>query len=189
MASEWNYCVRCGARLVVQVAGEPHARLVCSNPACGRVSYRNAKPCAGALVEQDGRVLLVRRAIEPYQGAWDIPGGFLEEWEHPATGAIREVQEETGLEIALTALLGIFIDHYGPEDYNTLNVYYRARVLGGVLQAADDAAALAWFAPDALPDEIAFPAHERLALAAWVASGVLPWDPAENGRWTMDDGR
>ena len=171
MGSDLNYCARCGARLELrQVEGHEHPVLVCADPACGRITYRNAKPCAGAMVEQDGLVLLIQRAIEPYQGAWDIPGGFLEEWEHPATGAIREVREETGLEIELTALLGIFIDHYGPADYNTLNVYYRAQVVGGALQAADDALAAAWFAPDALPAEIAFPDHERMALAAWQAA-------------------
>ena len=134
------------------------------------MAYRNAKPCAGVLVEQDGQVLLVQRAIAPYKGEWDIPGGFLNEWEHPAEAAVREVREETGLEIELTALLGIFIDRYGPADYNTLNVYYRGRVTGGTLQAADDAAALAWFAPTALPPNMAFPAHEHQVLTAWQAA-------------------
>ncbi len=170
MPGDLNYCQRCGAPLADHTpAGEPPHR-VCTDPACGRVAYRNAKPCAGVLVEHAGRVLLVQRAITPYQGDWDIPGGFLHEWEHPATGALRELREETGLEVELTALLGIFIDRYGPADYNTFNVYYRGRVIGGTLQAADDAAALAWFAPDALPPNMAFPDHEHQVLAAWQAA-------------------
>src|SRR4051794_26956379 len=138
MPGDLNYCQRCGAPLAEYTPADEPPHQVCTDPACGRVAYRNAKPCAGVLVEQDGRVLLVQRAIAPYKGAWDIPGGFLHEWEHPATGARRELREETGLEVELTAFLGIFIDRYGPADYNTFNVYYRGRVVGGTLQAADD---------------------------------------------------
>lgn len=176
MPGHLNYCQRCGAPLAAPPPEADHPHWCCTNPACGRVAYRNAKPCAGVLVEQDGRVLLVQRAIAPYQGDWDIPGGFLDEWEHPANAARRELREETGLEVELTALLGIFIDRYGPADYNTLNVYYRGRVVGGTLQAADDAAALAWFAPDALPPNMAFPDHEHQVLAAWQAA--VARDPA-----------
>ena len=56
----------------------------------------NAKPTGSALVVREGRVPLVRRAIEPARGAWDIPGGFLEHDEHPEAGAVRELQEGTG---------------------------------------------------------------------------------------------
>src|SRR5262249_24113117 len=133
--SDLNFCPRCGAALIWQ--GEEGA---CTNPACGRVQYRNAKPCAGVLVEQDGAVLLVRRNIAPVLGDWDIPGGYLHEWEHRAAAARREVLEETGLRVELTRLLGIFIDRYGAADAPaTFNVYYRARVTGGTLAPADDA--------------------------------------------------
>jgi 8-oxo-dGTP diphosphatase len=179
MPGDMNYCARCGAPLAEQhEAGTDHPVLVCTNPACGQVSYRNAKPCAGVLVEHAGQVLLVQRAIEPYKGCWDIPGGFLHEWEHPAEGAVREVQEETGLEVRLTALLGIFMDRYGSADYNTLNIYYRGAMVGGTLQAADDAAALAWFAPDALPADLAFPDHEGQVLAVWRAAVARDPRPA-----------
>jgi ADP-ribose pyrophosphatase YjhB (NUDIX family) len=171
-----NFCIRCGAPLAERSeAGDEAPRWVCTNPACGRVHYRNAKPCAGVLVERDGTVLLVRRNIEPFCDAWDIPGGYLHEWEHPAEGARREVREETGLEIELTQMLGIFIDRYGSEDSNTFNVYYRARPVGGALAPADDAAEARWFPPDTLPADIAFPGHIPSVLAAWRAS--LAADP------------
>lgn len=141
--------------------------LVCSASLCRRHWYRNAKPCAGALVERDGVLLLVKRAVAPFEGDWDIPGGFLQEWEHPAEGARREVREETGLEIEVTSLLGILIDRYGDADYNTLNIYYRARVVGGVERPADDAATLGWFTANALPANVAFPDHELRVLELW----------------------
>jgi ADP-ribose pyrophosphatase YjhB (NUDIX family) len=136
---------------------------------CGRVHYRNAKPCAGALVTRGGRLLLVKRSIEPYLGCWDIPGGFLEADELPGAGAIREVREETGLEVRLTELLGFYMDRYsyGDDGVHCLNVYFLAEVVGGEEQPADDAADLAWFAPDELPGAIAFE-HARQVLKDWV---------------------
>jgi 8-oxo-dGTP diphosphatase len=129
------------------------------------VHYRNAKPCAGAVVVRDGRVLLGRRAVEPALGAWDIPGGFLEPWEHPAECAVREVAEETGLQVRLTQLLSVVVDTYQERVY-TLNLYYLAEVVGGDEQPADDLAELRWFEPDALPEQLAF-AHCAGVLDAW----------------------
>jgi len=85
------HCPACGAAL----PGPPP--VTC--PACGAEHWRNAKPCAGALVtDGDGRLLLLRRAIEPWLGWWDIPGGFCDAEEHPMECAAREAREETGLD-------------------------------------------------------------------------------------------
>ena len=164
-----RYCSRCGGSLVTRPAGghEP-ARQACA--ACGWVHYRNAKPTGSALVVRAGRVLLVRRAIEPARGAWDIPGGFLEHNEHPEAGAVRELREETGLDIRITRLLGIYLDVYpygDPTDPDTtLNLVYLAVAPKGEPQPADDAAAIGWFGPNELPDVLAF-AHQTAALADW----------------------
>jgi len=160
-----RFCPRCGGLLETVVRpGDSRPRQVCT--ACGRVHYRNAKPCAGALVVRDGRVLLVKRAIQPFLGCWDIPGGFLEADELPQAGAMREVREETGLEVHLTGLLGFYVDRYsyGDEGDYCLNTYFLAEVVGGREHADDDAADLAWFAPDELPEEIAFD-HVHVVLA------------------------
>jgi 8-oxo-dGTP diphosphatase len=147
------FCPRCGGSLV-QSRIEGRERQACSR--CGRVHYRNAKPCACALVIQDGRVLLVRRAAEPFYGYWDIPGGFLEAEEHPVAGLVRELEEETGLRIQPTALLGIYVDAYGTEGEYTLNVFYLAEAVSGEPQPASDVSELAWFAPHELPPDLAF---------------------------------
>jgi 8-oxo-dGTP diphosphatase len=142
-------------------------------PACGREHWRNAKPCAGALVVRAGAVLLVQRNIEPWRDHWDIPGGFCEPEEHPITTAIREVREETGLAIEVTGYLGMWIDAYGDAATGeaatlTLNCYYHARPLGGEPVAnLDEVSELDWFAPDDLPARIAFADHARAVLAAW----------------------
>jgi 8-oxo-dGTP diphosphatase len=148
------------------VGAQPVERQVCER--CGRVVYPTAKPTAGALVVRDGRVLLVRRAIEPGRGKWDVPGGFMEPDERPQEGAIRELREETGLAVTLTDLLGFYVDDYpyGPpgSGEKVLIIYFLATATGEP-RPADDAAAIGWFAPGELPgpDELAFP-HMAQAL-------------------------
>lgn len=157
------FCPNCAAEL-------PHDPPVAC-PQCGTSHYANPKPCGGALAtDEDGRVLLVRRAHEPYLGHWDIPGGFCEEREHPADAAVRELREETGLEAETTGLVGIWIDDYGDTGVVTLNLYFTARITGGS-ERPDPAevSELGWFAPGDLPADLAFPEHERLVLDAWAA--------------------
>ncbi|MBN1178778.1 MAG: NUDIX domain-containing protein [Anaerolineae bacterium] len=162
-----RFCTRCGGPLqAVLLPNEGRPRQVCAT--CQRTHYRNAKPCAGMLVTRAGQLLLVRRSLAPFEGYWDIPGGFLEEGDLPQAGAVREVREETGLEVEPTRFFGFYLDRYTYEDdtSTTLNVYFLGQVVGGLEQAGDDAAALGWFSPGALPSRIAFD-HARLVLADW----------------------
>jgi DNA-directed RNA polymerase subunit RPC12/RpoP len=84
-----RFCVRCGTKLVRRKI-EKRLRPVCPN--CGHIAFRNAKPAVGLLIERKGVLLLVRRARAPFEGYWDIPGGFLEEDEDAHTGARREAR-------------------------------------------------------------------------------------------------
>jgi len=144
-------------------------------PACDTSHWLDAKPCAGALVTRGGELLLVRRQHEPWKGAWDVPGGFCPGREHPRHAAARVVREATGLEVELGGVVGMWIDRYeseGPGDEKiTLNIYFHATVLGSTEAPADrtEAADVAWFAADELPQPLAFPGHLPEALAAWRA--------------------
>ncbi|MFN2114511.1 MAG: NUDIX hydrolase [Anaerolineae bacterium] len=160
-----RYCPSCGAPL------EPTSLSRQQCCACGDVHYRNAKPCAGALITRgDGSLLLARRAVEPHRGAWDVVGGFVHPDEVPAAAAAREVLEETGLAVRIGEMVGVFVDQYGETagaDY-TLNVYYLAEVDDSVEPVpTSDVSELRWFAPGELPTEMAFP-HERQVLDAWL---------------------
>jgi ADP-ribose pyrophosphatase YjhB (NUDIX family) len=159
----WRYCPRCRSELT----GD-EARREC--PGCGFVAYAGSKPTASAvLVDDGGRVLLARRRYEPFADQWDLPGGFLEEGEHPVDGLQRELREEAGVDIEPTGFLGIWIDRYGDgeEAPATINLYWTARITAGEPQPDDDVTELRWFPPDALPPagEIAF--HGAQVLSAW----------------------
>ena len=159
----WRHCPRCAADLVVgEVAGEELPRLHC--PRCGLVLYDNPAPTASAVVvDPEGRILLARRGADPARGMWDLPGGFVESGEQPDQTVRRELLEESGLEIELTGLLGIWADRYG-DGPHTLNIHYAARPSGGALVAGSDVAELVWTAPQELPpaSDMAF---ENCALA------------------------
>ena len=158
----YTFCPQCATRLSPRTL-DGVERLVCSE--CGWVFYDNSLPCVGVLALREGKVLLVKRAVPPFEGYWDIPGGFLESGEHPEEGARREFLEETGLHIEPTELLGFFMDVYGEEEQPTLNVCYLARLKGGEEKAGSDAADIGWFPLDALPERIAFNwEQEALAL-------------------------
>jgi 8-oxo-dGTP diphosphatase len=152
----WTFCPRCRTELEL---GE--GRVQC--PSCGFVAYANPEPTACAVcVDSDGRILLGRRAGEIFHGYWDLPGGFVQEGEHPLDALRREFREETGLSIEPRDFLGVWMDRYGDGDDvpSTLNLYWTADIAGGDVDAqpADDVSELQWFRESELParDQLAF---------------------------------
>jgi 8-oxo-dGTP diphosphatase len=161
----WRTCPRCEGPLA-----NDGARAACRGT-CGSTYYASSAPCVSKLIEDGkGRLLLARRAVDPFAGLWDVPGGFLEEGEHPVDGLRREIHEETGLVGEPDRFVGVWMDVYGdaPEAVATLILYWTMRLEGGEPVAADDVAEFRWFARGDLPgpDELAFVTLED-ALAAW----------------------
>lgn len=101
----------------------------------------------GAVIVQNGRVLLVQRAKEPAKGRWSIPGGLIEIGELLTEAVVREVREETGLVVEPFELIEL-IDRIHREDarvrYHYVLADYLCRVTGGALSAGSDAAAVRW---------------------------------------------
>jgi 8-oxo-dGTP diphosphatase len=124
------------------------------------VYYRNPAPAAGVLLVRDGAVLLVKRRFEPRAGAWCLPAGFMEYGETPEHCAVREVREETGLDVRLTGLFGVYAGFDDPRVRAVL-VLYTAERRGGRLTPGDDARSTRWFPLARLPRAIAFHAHRR----------------------------
>jgi 8-oxo-dGTP diphosphatase len=159
----FDHCARCGAGIGLAAP--------CSCPTCGAEYWANPKPCAGALVVRRGRLLLVRRAQDPWKGSWDIPGGFCDAGEHPEATAVRELREETGLDITLGRLFGMWMDTYGEQDPPefTLNMYFLAHPVrdGDEPHLSVEVSEAAWFAPGDIPTALAFPDHASQVLGAW----------------------
>jgi len=93
---EKNYCPYCGEDLSSRKI-EAKERKFCE--ACDRVIWRNAEPVSAVIVERDDQILFVKRGIELGKGKWSLPAGFLEYEERPDQGAVRELEEETGLKV------------------------------------------------------------------------------------------
>ncbi len=155
----YTYCPRCAKRLVEQRL-DGHIRMACSDENCGFIFYQNPVPAAGAIIVENGNVLLVKRAHEPRKNWWCLPAGFMEWKEHPSQTAIREVREETGAIIELDELFEVYCGDDDPRT-NAVLVLYLAHITGGTLAASDDALELKWFPLSKLPDDIAFEAHEK----------------------------
>jgi 8-oxo-dGTP diphosphatase len=130
------------------------------------MEWGSSIPGAQALIERDGRVLLGRRSNDPGKGSWDIPGGFLEEGEHPLIALRREIREETGLEIEPGEFLGAWMEPYWHR--NVLCLTWRARPTGGIERPGDDLVELGWFGARELPepDELAFETFVEI-LSLW----------------------
>ncbi len=123
-------------------------RPVC--PSCGWIHFDDPKVAAAILIEQDGRVLLVRRINEPFRGMWTLPAGFVDANEDPARAAERECLEETGLTVQASAVLDVIPGREHPRGADFV-IVYRGQVLSGELVAADDADAAGWFSRSDLP--------------------------------------
>ena len=159
-----RYCHQCGHRLRERlIETEDRPRLICE--ACDFIHYINPKVVVGVIPERRGRVLLMRRAIEPRQGAWTFPGGFLEVDETVEEAALREAREEVGLEVRLGRLLGV----YSRPGFGVVAVVFRGRAALGDPHPGRECLEAAWFTPDQIPwDDLAYETT-RWALRDWTA--------------------
>lgn len=118
------------------------------------------KVAAAVLIEQDGRVLLVRRVNEPFRGLWTLPAGFINGGEDPAEAAERECLEETGLSVRVKRVLDIISGREHPRGADFI-IVYQAEVIGGEMKPDDDADAVEWFVRTELPP-LAFRATQKV---------------------------
>jgi ADP-ribose pyrophosphatase YjhB (NUDIX family) len=159
----YRFCPRCGGGLSSRVvkAGEPD-RLVCD--ACHEVFYLNPKIAACAISAIDGRIVLLRRSIEPHIGKWVFPGGFVDRGETVHGAAARETREEVRLEVEIGEVVGVY-SYLGNE---VAVVVYEGRVVGGEPAVGDECLEVRAFAPEDIPwDDLAF-TSTREALATYV---------------------
>ncbi|HET7270063.1 MAG TPA: NUDIX hydrolase [Rubrobacter sp.] len=156
-SQEYRFCPRCAGRFEERILkdGDP-GRLVCEK--CGFVFYLGPKLVAGAIFELDGGIVLIQRDIEPGYGKWTFPGGFVERGERAEVAAEREVLEETGLEIEVREIVGL----YTYEGEVPAIAVFAAGVTGGEPTPLDETMDVRSFPRDGLPwAEMAFPSTEH----------------------------
>lgn len=146
MKTDYSFCPKCGGTLTRRSikASEPH-RLVCD--ACGFVFFQDPKVAVGTIVSIAGKILLIRRAIEPAYGKWVFPGGFVDRGERTEEAAIRETKEECHLEVRIRRLLNI----YSYPDHPVIIIVYVGEAIGGQPSAGDETLEAGLFHPEEIP--------------------------------------
>jgi 8-oxo-dGTP diphosphatase len=148
-----RFCARCAGALESRLlkTSEPE-RLVCVR--CGFVHYVDPKVAVGTIItDEQGRIVLVKRAIEPGYGKWVFPGGFIDRGETVEAAAVREAREECGLDVRLEGLINI----YSYPGVAVIIIAYAATALGGCLACDDEGLEAQLFEPEQIPwNELAF---------------------------------
>ncbi len=153
----YRFCPLCGQEMGI-LETDGRLRKVCPDTSCGYIFYQNPVPAAGAVIVENDSILLVRRAHPPKIDWWCIPAGFMEWDEHPTETAVRELKEETGLDVKLTGFFEVYSGNDDPRN-NALLLLYLADIVGGTPAPSDDASEVKFFPFDALPERIAFESH------------------------------
>lgn len=155
-------------------------------PHCGKPysCFRNPTPTADVVIyTPEHGVVIIRRANAPL--GYALPGGFIDEGECAEAAAVREMREETGLDVELTGVLGVYSRPDRDPRLHTLTVVFTGRPRNPeALQAGDDAAQAAFYQLDNLPRPLVFDHAQILADFAQVLAGtrslaaVQPWPQA-----------
>ena len=149
----FRFCPKCGGPLNRQhlKAHEPQ-RLVCAT--CTFIFYDDPKVAACTIPIIDGKIVLLKRGIEPSYGKWVFPGGFLDRGERVEDAAIRETWEEVNLKVEVTKLVNV----YSYPGYPVVVIVYLAKVITGELRAMDETLEVGLFTPEEVPwEDLAFP--------------------------------
>lgn len=149
------FCTQCGHRLEERLVGQHHGKPVPVCTACGAVHWIDPKVAAGCLIVRDGKVLLVKRGIEPGYGKWVFPGGHVDRGETLEEAALRETFEECGALARIEGLVGVYSYPGRPVIVAVYSASLRPE--SPEPYAADETLEVAWFAPEEVDGlELAF---------------------------------
>ena len=163
MRNEIKFCDRCGDSLANKTV-EGKQRQTCTT--CGHTVFLDPKLAVVVLVSTEEKLVLVRRAIEPALGHWAFPSGYVDRGETVENAAIRQVKEQTGLDIKITRLIGLYSSATNP----VVLAVYSSEVIGGKLYAGSETDAVGKYDPNQLPD-LPFE-HDHKILEDWMNSSL-----------------
>ncbi len=167
-----EYCYDCGAA----------SPMVGEWPTCPehgpRWKLRRNAPCAEVALERDGRVLMVRRARDPFAGYWEFPGGYVDLGETPMMAAIREAREELGVDVALTAALGVFVVEWQPGECVQVHLF-TARCNDEIDADPSEIAETRWCAAGDAPDSSTMSPGTVERFGAWATGQRAPLVPGQ----------
>ena len=131
-------------------------------------SLRPEAGCGAAILDDDGRLLLIQRLREPEAGAWGLPGGKIDSGEAAEDTARREIEEELGIVIELTRLVCIAETIDRGDGRHWVAPVYEARIVSGAprIMEPEKHGGWGWFALDAMPDDLTTPAITFLDVTA-----------------------
>lgn len=153
-----SYCLKCGSGLDIRLL-DGRDREICER--CGWVYYPQLKVGAGVLIEKDGCLLLLQRAHEPWKGYWNIPAGYVEVDENPIDAVRREALEETGLDVEIGELIGVYYFDDDPRG-NGIMFVYLAKSVSGQLKIDDEASFARYFSCQDIPENLAGAGDNRV---------------------------
>ena len=107
--------------------------------------YKNPALTVDTIIVDDDKVVLVQRLNNPYKDYWALPGGFVEYGEKVEHAAVREAKEETGLNIELKHIVGVYSDANRDPRGHTVSIVYMANIVGGQLKSDSDAKDVKYF--------------------------------------------
>ena len=154
-----RFCQRCGSGVAEQLH-QDRMRPVCAS--CGTVVFLDPKVVAGVIAAIDGRVVMVRRNMEPGIGRWTFPAGYVDRGEGVEAAAVREMEEEACLKVRLNGLVGV----YSKTGEAIILIVYSGDVIGGTLAAGPETQEAGLFDPGDLPP-LAFE-RDTAIMADWM---------------------
>lgn len=157
-----TFCINCGTSLVLKEIDHKQ-RSYC--PKCGRIHYEQLKVGAGALIEQDQKILLLQRTKAPFARCWNLPAGYVEVDENPIQAVMREVYEEVALQVQVIDLTDVYFFQDDPRGNGVL-IVYRCNIIDGVLAESDEATTPTFFESRNIPSNLAGGGHDQ-AIRAW----------------------
>jgi len=168
-----NYCSNCGQPLTYHIPpGDDRSRYLCES--CGTIHYQNPTMVVGCIPEMEDKILFCRRAIEPCNGKWTLPAGYLENGETVSAGARRETFEEARARVEILAPYALYNICY----VNQIYLMFRARLLDRNFRPGSESLEVSLFSETEIPwDEIAFRVIEKTLIQYFKdrATGLFPF--------------